>query len=380
MQMNNSIDNSDIIVEMGRMTFHNLTLQLAFSGFGLTGLTCLLAVHYHNDKVLYAIAWAMLIVISVRMSLVFRFKKIDVPSCSIQTAYQIQLIYAMATLVYCCLIAFATLYSFVYHDSTAWTLCILGTFLISATFITRNSLNTRMVQASGLVMVAALAFSFIRLNDSIDRFGVVPILFYALVYVRSVQDKFESSVEQIRGRHTLRMLAEHDSLTGLANRRHFETILQTFCSAEAPFAILFIDLDQFKAVNDTFGHPTGDRLLQEVGKRLQATARSHDIVSRLGGDEFAILQAPASTRSSAEALAHRINISIAELFEINGHRISIGTSIGIRLSSPHDKDTVLLLSRVDQALYHAKKSGRGGYFFDSSDQMQIEGRSQMTSV
>jgi diguanylate cyclase (GGDEF)-like protein/PAS domain S-box-containing protein len=164
----------------------------------------------------------------------------------------------------------------------------------------------------------------------------------------------------------LEHLARHDPLTGLPNRvllrEYLEQALnRTHVSAEA-VAVLWLDLDHFKEVNDTFGHPTGDALLKEVAARLCASLQEKDLVARLGGDEFAIVQSIA-TPEDAAMLATTILSSISKPYDLDGHQVEIGISIGIAVS-PHDgHDADQFLKSADLALYGAKTDGRGSYRF-----------------
>ncbi len=125
-----------------------------------------------------------------------------------------------------------------------------------------------------------------------------------------------------------------------------------------PLAVLLIDLDRFKEINDTFGHPFGDLVLQRLNPRLRAGLRSGDLVARLGGDEFAVLLADAD-RSVALRVAQRIQGEMNQMIEIDGHRIDIGASIGIALFPEHGPDAHTLLQRADVAMYAAKRAHEG---------------------
>lgn len=157
--------------------------------------------------------------------------------------------------------------------------------------------------------------------------------------------------------------AHHDSLTGLANRAAFdEQLKRAHAEAELtsrPLAVMFLDLDRFKAVNDSFGHEGGDRLLVEVGRRLQGCLRKSDLVARFGGDEFAILARGYKTPRDIERLARRIIETTAEPIAIDDQVVEIGVSIGIT-SFPLDRSPAEeLIANADLALYRAKQSGRG---------------------
>jgi diguanylate cyclase (GGDEF)-like protein len=155
-------------------------------------------------------------------------------------------------------------------------------------------------------------------------------------------------------------MAHHDALTDLANRTLFRTRLQQALAAIAPgqhVGLLYLDLDEFKSVNDTMGHPTGDRLLQAVTMRLLARVREADTVARLGGDEFAIVLPRINRLEDATNLAGRLIEAINEPFDIDGVQITIGTSIGVAMAPQDGGDPDELLQHSDLALYRAKLDG-----------------------
>ena len=157
--------------------------------------------------------------------------------------------------------------------------------------------------------------------------------------------------------------AFHDSLTGLASRSLFmervEHALALAARERCSVAVLFIDLDRFKMVNDTLGHGAGDQLLVHVGERLRACLRAFDTAARLGGDEFAVLLQDAATATEAEAVAERIIEAIGAVFVINGKDVFVDASIGIAVSAPYDSDADDLLRNADVAMYQAKRDGAG---------------------
>jgi diguanylate cyclase (GGDEF)-like protein/PAS domain S-box-containing protein len=180
----------------------------------------------------------------------------------------------------------------------------------------------------------------------------------------------EDATERKKTEQRIAFLAHHDALTGLANRAALAQKIEEAAARQRrrnePFTVLLLDLDRFKEVNDTLGHPAGDKLLTEVATRLRSLLRETDVLARLGGDEFAVIQADeADQREAAKALAERIITSLAKPFEIDGGDISIGASIGIALAPEHDTGSDHLLKMADLALYRAKSAGRNGYcFFD----------------
>lgn len=156
-------------------------------------------------------------------------------------------------------------------------------------------------------------------------------------------------------------LASYDSLTELANRALFQRALAEACAQahESRSAVLYLDLDGFKQVNDTLGHATGDALLFAVAQRIRNCVREGDLAARLGGDEFAILMMGA-TEQAAALLAQRVLDGVGHPIYLEGHKVEVSVSIGIALSNPgQSPDT--LLGNADQALYQAKANGRGIY-------------------
>ena len=161
-------------------------------------------------------------------------------------------------------------------------------------------------------------------------------------------------------------MAHHDALTGLPNRvRLREALERALVQARrgTPAALLYLDLDRFKAVNDTLGHPAGDALLQTVAARLQAQLRPADLVARLGGDEFAMLVETRGGLSDAASLARRIVVALSAPYEIMGQQVVIGTSVGIAVLPEDGEDPDALLRNADLALYRAKGEGRGTWRF-----------------
>lgn len=159
----------------------------------------------------------------------------------------------------------------------------------------------------------------------------------------------------------------HDPITGLPNRELFrDHLIHAVAHAErhgGPLAVLLADLDHFKDVNDTLGHPIGDRLLTEAGRRICRCVRAADTVARLGGDEFAIILAELRSPDDAAAVAQKVIAALAEPFRLDEHEIHIGASIGISAHPTDDRNADLLLRYADLALYQAKNEGRGTHAF-----------------
>jgi diguanylate cyclase (GGDEF)-like protein/PAS domain S-box-containing protein len=165
--------------------------------------------------------------------------------------------------------------------------------------------------------------------------------------------------------------ATHDALTGLPNRAMFSSAVAHAVDAarryHKQFALLFIDLDRFKAVNDTLGHAAGDQLLNEVAQRFKACVRASDIVARLGGDEFvALVDGIDSARQAATVAAKLIDAASAP-FEVHGQTCHVSASVGICLYPGDGHDELTLMRCADLAMYRAKESGRNAFCFHSTE-------------
>jgi diguanylate cyclase (GGDEF)-like protein len=185
--------------------------------------------------------------------------------------------------------------------------------------------------------------------------------------VRTITD----ITERKRAEQEIVRLAHHDALTGLANRNLLHgRIEQAISRAKRHgegFAVLCVDLDRFKTVNDSLGHSVGDELLRQLAERLRRCARDIDTVARVGGDEFVVLQTRANRMDDAAALARRIQQCVGEPYRVAGSQMTIGVSIGIALAPQDGMGVDQLLGNADLALYRAKAAGRNTFCFFSAD-------------
>jgi len=184
-----------------------------------------------------------------------------------------------------------------------------------------------------------------------------------------------------RANRKIHELAETDALTGLANRRSFtERLDAAFAGSRRgarPFALLYFDLDHFKDVNDTLGHPIGDALLRQVAARVKGTTRANDVVARFGGDEFAVLQTDVGDLTSAGALATEIGTVIAAPYVIEGNVVGTTASIGVSRYSAEIAGPDNMMMQADLALYRAKEDGRNCFRFHGR-QLDLEVQARVT--
>jgi len=190
----------------------------------------------------------------------------------------------------------------------------------------------------------------------------------------------EDITERMAAEARIRHLARYDALTNLPNRITLrEEMDRAMASVDkvGPFAIHFVDLDHFKQVNDTLGHPRGDALLRQVSDRLRLIVGRNDVVARFGGDEFVVLQPGVRDRKQAEKLASRIVAKLSEIYEVDGHQVAIGASVGIALA-PADGTGDQLLKNADMALYWAKADQRGTLrFFEGEMDVRAQARREL---
>nr|WP_245396566.1 diguanylate cyclase [Jiella sonneratiae] len=205
--------------------------------------------------------------------------------------------------------------------------------------------------------------------------GAVIVLLAGVLLFRVHQTTRKLAVSQ----RQIEFMAHHDSLTGLANRFtfqcHLDERMREFDRTCRGFAVLYLDLDRFKTVNDTLGHQAGDELLRQTGERITALVAAHDMVARLGGDEFAVLCDDVRDRSEVETLSRNIVEAVQNPFEIAGEPVFVGVSIGAAMASREMADEADLVRRADVALYRVKNSGRNGYVvFGENDGVPEAGR------
>lgn len=195
------------------------------------------------------------------------------------------------------------------------------------------------------------------------------------------RDMRRAEIARDRGNEQIEHLAHHDTLTGLPNRTLFAIELERALARVRrgeKVALLYLDLDHFKRVNDTLGHSRGDELLRQAADRLRHCIRDTDVIARLGGDEFAVLQTLLHRPSDAAALATRMNEALKPPFLLGNHQAAVAVSIGIAIAPDDAADQEQLVRNADLALYAAKASGRGAYhFYEDELDARVKARHQL---
>lgn len=271
--------------------------------------------------------------------------------------------------------------------TTRWLVMVLA---IAATVL-GVILALYILEKTALQPISNLAVQLRRVGSNKEHIGE-QVEAGGIAEIRELGEDFNQMARELdRLYGSLEHLAFTDPLTNLPNRTHFRDTLEEsvrqYTIARQPFALLLTDLDRFKSVNDTLGHQIGDLLLQEVSSRLRSVLRESDtvarldnetfigledkMIARLGGDEFAAILPRVGSIDDASAVARKLLLTMQEPFQVQGHAISIGISIGIALCPQHGEDIDTLMQRADTAMYFAKNNQCGLAFPDTMQQATL---------
>ena len=279
--------------------------------------------------------------------------------------------YAVGNYTFALLLAALNVYAISYHYPLLHLITVSLVFSFGAGVVSRISIRPGICVFSLLLATAPTVAAL-----AVHAFLEHPIPFHTELYaieallvamitglsLQTVAHLYRSAVEHHTARHDMALLAKHDALTGLANRLLLREEFQVSAAAAARkktrLAVHFLDLDGFKAINDAYGHPAGDVLLQRVARRLETVVRSGDTLARLGGDEFVVLQTDVVHEDEAAMLARRIIRQLSAPYEIDDVTMRISASAGIALTPEFGKDLERLLACADTALYRAKTGGK----------------------
>ncbi len=221
-----------------------------------------------------------------------------------------------------------------------------------------------------VISVPLEAFRWLTLALVLPPFALVGGRLSALRRrLRRINDELTSALQLIQ------KMATHDALTALPNRALFnETLVHAIAQAERhgrPLALFFLDLDRFKNINDTLGHGTGDRVLQEAGRRLATVVRASDLIARLGGDEFVLLVEDFGETADLSDIAVKILGAFGPTFTVEGQELALSASVGICTFPADGADAQTLLSNADIAMYRAKDQGRNRHCFYAAELNQL---------
>lgn len=284
--------------------------------------------------------------------------------------------YAIGNYATAVLVALLNVVAISAHDPLLHLITVSLVFSFGAGVVSRTSVRPKICVISLLLAtvptIAALTVhaweaSPTALHSELFLIEALIVAMIAALSLQTVGHLYRSAVEHHTARHDMAKLARTDALTGLSNRlllrELFQIHTETAMRAKNLVALHYLDLDGFKAINDHYGHPAGDALLEQVARRLEAIVRSHDVVSRLGGDEFIVLQVGLSDESEAELLARRLIREISKPYIVDDISMSISVSVGIATAPKLGVELERLLACADAALYRAKAGGKARAFF-----------------
>ena len=262
-------------------------------------------------------------------------------------------------------------YHFEHDRSLALAWCLVVMLFGVFRFKPRDFATTTLYMLAGYALVINLLMNFKpeRVDVLIEwyQWAWLALLLPAFAWIGSRISEMRARVLRSNEELTsalaiIQDMATHDALTGLPNRAALSEILQHAVTKatrnKQGLAIFFIDLDNFKSINDTLGHPTGDQLLREMARRIRVSVRDSDLVARLGGDEFVVMVEAVPDRASLQLLAAKILTAISEQTQLLGHDLRITASIGIAVFPADGGDVPTLLANADMAMYRAKALGR----------------------
>jgi len=255
--------------------------------------------------------------------------------------------------------------------------------LVEQTLLSKNIIKALWGMALFVIAVSLLSLVFLEANiirpiakvakglkSEARGDGIVDLADVKTLEIKDLNDAFRYLLEQIHSRQlALEHIAMHDALTSLPNRALLmDRLNQSISNAQQrkrPLALLMLDLDHFKEINDTLGHQTGDALLQQVGERLRNVLRDSDTVARLGGDEFAVLL-PNVNDTNALRIATAIHEKLEKVYEVYEHSLYVGVSIGVAVFPQHGETAESLLQHADVAMYMAKRANNGITLYDTN--------------
>ena len=356
------------------------SMWLPIFGLGLVFIAvCLLAAMELDSPIYLALAALGALTIFLRLLNVRAYRR-AAPVAHIKDLRRWERYYAIGNCASAAQLALLNILVLTVHEPMLQLITVSLVFSFGAGVVARTAVRPKLCVMSLLLAtiptVAALAIHAFNVhgNGLHTEMFLVEAMLVAMITglsLQTVAHLYRTAVEHHTAKHDLGQLARHDALTGLANRLLLRDRFQTSVEAAARngefLAVHFLDLDGFKAVNDSYGHPAGDALLQQVARRLEAIVRADDTVARLGGDEFVLLQSGIRHEDEAQMLALRIVRELSRPYEIEDSISGVSVSVGIATAPRQGVELERLLAAADAALYRAKKSGKARVIFCTGD-------------
>ncbi len=322
--------------------------------------------------VLFALA---LFAAALRIGILLSFPK-ERGCRTVEEARRWDLRYGIGSIVIALEIAALSIASYA-HDVNGGYLLALGlTLTLCAGHGSRVAVRPWIALTAGTLVIIAFGAAAALHPDPMHRIVGYLAVIYLFSYWETVLKYYGVLVERLLAKREIEHLATHDPLTGLANRRaiqeHLDIADRHWEIEGRAFAVICLDLDGFKEVNDTYGHGVGDELLCMVADRLRMVLRDDDICGRLGGDEFAIIRKDLTTSFDLEALAGTVIAEVSRPYRLKERTVNVGVSVGGAIASSAIDGSEVMMVEADRALYRAKRAGKGCF--------RIAGRENVTRI
>ena len=331
------------------------------------------------DATILALTVAAIAVTTVRMLVIAGYDRAGGAGQPIADLEAWERRYAALTYAFAALLAGLNVRVLMVHEPLMHIATISLVFTFGAGVVSRTSCRPRLCAGSLMIAVVPTALALLAhagsshqeaLHTEFFMFLALLMLAVMAMSLDSVRHLYAAMLEQLVTKHDLAKLARYDALTGLPNRLllrdAFHERLAAAQQTGTQLAVHYLDLDGFKAINDGYGHPVGDRMLREVASRLLATIRTEDTAFRLGGDEFVLIQAGVSHRDEAELLARRVIKQLSEAHVFDGTEMRISVSVGIAMAADANAEFDTLVSAADAALYRSKARGKSQLQFSDA--------------
>ena len=362
----------EVLGELIDLTFTSV-LPILVMGSVTTGAAILVSVS-RPGPVFLVLAGLCFLISTLRILLLLSYRRRRRgPALSHAEVKQWEGRYAVGSYSYAALLGTLNFIALRHDNSQTAMLSISLLFGYCAGLVARNAIRPAICLRS---MALAIVPTVVGLAAHFDHHGfhraayvgqAVLLVVFALTSIETIAHQYSTTINQLVTKRVLASMVRQDDLTGMPNRLslrdRFEADMAELGNSGNLIAVHALDLDRFKQVNDGFGHPTGDALLQAVAKRLSSTLKSHETAVRMGGDEFVVVQTGIRRPEEAHALAHRILITLSQPYTLGAHEVQIGVSIGISLLPNDGMVLDVLLDRADAALYEAKREGRNRVVF-----------------
>lgn len=356
------------------------SVWLPLFGFGVVFVgVCVLAAFKLDEPVYAALAALGALTTILRLAILRGYARVS-PVGDVNGLRLWERRYAIGSYASAVLLTLLNVMALTVHDTLLHLITVSLVFSFGAGVVSRISIRPKICVTSLLLAtvptVAALAFhAFSKHSNALHmEMFLIEALLVAMITGLSLQTVaylYRSAVEHHTARHDLAQLAKYDALTGLANRlllrERFQASVADATRKGHMLAVHFLDLDGFKTVNDRYGHPIGDALLEQVAHRLESIMRAGDTVARLGGDEFVMLQRGLLHEDEAKMLALRIIRQLSLPYDLDDSVINISVSVGIATAPQQGVELERLLACADSALYRAKAGGKARAIFCNHD-------------